>query len=178
LRDPASLDAATNEISTATPAVDILINCGGAYLRGPWEDTDPDKFNDLLTTNVIGPFELTRLLLPRLEAARGDIVFVNSSITRSRGNKASHYKATQHALQSLSDSLRVEVNDIGIRVLSIYPGRTATPLQEFIYADEHRDYLPDALLQPSEIADSVLFCLSLPETAEVTDLYIRPRKKS
>ena len=178
LLSPVSLRDAANEIMATLPSVDILVNCGGAYLRNRWDEADPGTFNDLLTTNVIGPYSLTRLLLPKLAQARGDVVFVNSSITRSQGDGAAHYKATQHALQAVSDSLRTEFNPKGIRVLSVYPGRTATPRQERIYASEGRDYRPDSLLQSSEIADTVLFCLNLPETAEITDIYIRPRFKS
>ena len=178
LLDPMSLTAAANQILAALSTVDILVHCGGAYSRGHWEDADPDTFSNLMSANVIGPYTLTSLFLPQLIEARGDVVFVNSSVTRSQGSGASQYKATQHALQAISNTLRDEFNEKGIRVLSIYPGRTATPRQEYIHADEHRDYLPSALLQPSEVADSVLFCLSLPETAEVTDLHIRPRFKS
>ena len=178
LLDPGSLAAAAEAIVADLPTIDILVNCGGAYLRGQWQEQEPDTFNNLLATNVVGPYTLTRLLLPQLAEARGDVVFVNSSITRSQGRSASHYKATQHSLLAMADSLRAEFNEKGIRVLSIFPGRTATPRQKDIFANEEREYLPEYLLQPSEIADAVLFCLSLPETAEVTDLYIRPRIKA
>ncbi|WP_405240830.1 SDR family NAD(P)-dependent oxidoreductase [Lentisalinibacter orientalis] len=178
LGDPGSLQAATDKISEVLPGVDILIHCGGAYLRGDWDELDPPAFSNLLDTNVIGPYTLTRQLLPRLVVARGDVVFVNSTVTRSQGMHASHFKVTQHALQALADTFRTELNAQGLRVLSIYPGRTATPRQQEIYRDEGRDYRPERLLQPEDVADAVLSCLSMPATAEITDLYIRPRLKT
>ena len=178
LLDSGRLRIVADQISSSYPAVDILINCGGAYLRGPWDEATPESFNELLQTNITGPYTLTRLLLPRLVESRGDIVFINSTVTRSPGLMTGQFKASQHALQAIADSLRAEYNQLGVRVMSIYPGRTATPRQEYIYADEGRDYRPESLLQPTDVADSVMSCLSMPETAEVTDLYIRPRFKS
>lgn len=177
LLDTTSLNAASEQILSTLSTVDILVNCGGAYERGRWEDIDPTTFSELTMANVIGPVTLTRSLLPKLVESRGDVVFVNSSITRSPGPGAGVFKSTQHALQAMTDSLRAEFNEQGIRVLSIYPGRTATPRQEGIFADEGARYVPERLLQSSDVAGAVLFCLSLPQNAEVTDLYIRPRIK-
>ena len=178
LLDSVRLTEVANQISSSSPTVDILINCGGSYLRGPWDEASAQSLNELLQTNVTGPYTLTQLLLPRLVEVRGDIVFINSTITRSPGLMTGQFKASQHALQAVADSLRAEVGEQGVRVMSIYPGRTATPRQASIFADEGREYRPETLLQPKDVADSVLSCLSLPETAEVTDLYIRPRFKS
>src|SRR6056297_1862274 len=121
LREPNELENAADQISASISTVDILVNCGGAYIRSNWDEADTDTFQDLLQANVIGPYTLTRLLLARLVEARGDVVFINSSITRSPGSGASHFKASQHALQALSDSLRNEFNRKGVRVLSVYP---------------------------------------------------------
>jgi NADP-dependent 3-hydroxy acid dehydrogenase YdfG len=61
-------------------------------------------------------------------------------------------------------------------VTSLYLGRTATPMQEEIHRLAGQDYQPDRLLQPEDVAQSVLSILSLPETAEVTDVHIRPMR--
>jgi NADP-dependent 3-hydroxy acid dehydrogenase YdfG len=74
--------------------------------------------------------------------------------------------------------LRQEVNEQGIRVLCVYPGRTATSRQERLYAKEGKPYRPELLLQPEDIATMVVAALSLPRTAEVTDINIRPMLKS
>jgi NADP-dependent 3-hydroxy acid dehydrogenase YdfG len=74
----------------------------------------------------------------------------------------------------LADSLRSEVNPRGVRVLSVFPGRTASPMQAAVHADEGRSYQPERLLQPADVAASVVHALALPRTAEVTDIHIRP----
>jgi NADP-dependent 3-hydroxy acid dehydrogenase YdfG len=78
----------------------------------------------------------------------------------------------------MSDTLRDEVNGDGIRVLTVYPGRTATPRQERIFAMEGRAYTPERLLQPQDIAAMIVASLKLPRTAEVTNLTIRPMQKA
>ena len=65
-----------------------------------------------------------------------------------------------------------------IRVLSVYPGRVATPMQQRLYAARGIDYRPELLLQPGDVAPVVLNALMLPETAEVTDISLRPLAKS
>jgi NADP-dependent 3-hydroxy acid dehydrogenase YdfG len=87
------------------------------------------------------------------------------------------YAATKHALKAFADSFREEVNAEGLRVLSVYLGRTASPMQARIHALEGKAYHPEYLLQPSDVAAVVLNALCLPRTAEVTDISLRPLRK-
>jgi NADP-dependent 3-hydroxy acid dehydrogenase YdfG len=103
------------------------------------------------------------------------VVFVNSSagFHPARAGWAA-YSASKHALRALADGLRDEVNRQGVRVITIFPGRTATAMQEEVHRYEGRDYDPERFLQPRDVAAAVLSSLALPRTAEVTDLHIRP----
>jgi NADP-dependent 3-hydroxy acid dehydrogenase YdfG len=85
---------------------------------------------------------------------------------------------TKHALKALADGLRHEVNAEGVRVLSVYMGRTATPMQREVHVSEGVDYRPLELLQPDDVAEAILSALTLPRTAEVTDIYVRPMRKT
>jgi NADP-dependent 3-hydroxy acid dehydrogenase YdfG len=91
---------------------------------------------------------------------------------------SSQYDATKHALKAIADSLRAEVNSYGVRVLSVYPGRTATDMQARIHKAEDRSYRPELLLQPADVASVILNALLVPRTAEVTDIHIRPLMKT
>ena len=129
-------------------------------------------------TNIRAPYRLTQALLPTLRTRRGQVVFISSSIVFGRGEGVGQYAATKHALRSFGDSLRQEVNGDGIRVASIYPGRTATPAQARIHALEGKDYRPERLLEPEDIPDVVRQVLAAPPTAEITDVRVRPVLKS
>jgi NADP-dependent 3-hydroxy acid dehydrogenase YdfG len=69
------------------------------------------------------------------------------------------------------------VNKKGIRVLSVYPGRTATDMQRDVHAFERRTYREEALVQPQDVADVIVHAVELPPTAEVTDIHVRPLQK-
>ena len=134
-----------------------------------------EDFDVQYATNVRVPYVLTQRLLPLLTTARGQIVFINSSVGLvARRPEVGQYSATKHALKAIADSLREEVNPKGIRVLTVYLGRTATPMQEALYRQEGRVFHPEALLQPEDVASVVVHTLNLPPSAEVTDISIRP----
>ncbi len=80
-------------------------------------------------------------------------------------------------MRAIADSLREEVNAEGVRVLSLFLGRTAGNLQRAIFALEGRPYPAGRLIQPEDVAWAVLAMLRLPRTVEATDLTLRPMQK-
>jgi NAD(P)-dependent dehydrogenase (short-subunit alcohol dehydrogenase family) len=155
----------------------VLVHSAARFAMSALEETSPDELDALYRSNLRAPFVLTRLALPLLRAAKGDLVFVNSSAALAPGANTGAYAASKAALKALADSLRAEVNRDGVRVLSIFPGRTATPMQAEVFRLEGREYKPEALLQAAEVASLVVSAIALPATAELTDLQIRPAKK-
>lgn len=157
---------------------DILVHSAGEYSRGGIEETQIREFDVMYQTNVRGTYLLTQTLLPSLKSRKGQIVFINSSQGQNASGGVGQYAATQHALRAIADSVREEVNQHGIRVLSVFCGRTATPRMEKIFAAEARAYNPEVLLQPDDIAIVVVDALALPRRAEITNINIRPMLKS
>lgn len=86
----------------------------------------------------------------------------------------SQYAATKHALRGVADSLCDEVNAQGIRVLTVFLGRTATPMQQAIHRMEGRAYHPDRLIQLQEAAAIIVKLLDLQATTEITSITVRP----
>jgi NADP-dependent 3-hydroxy acid dehydrogenase YdfG len=158
--------------------VDLLIHSAGVISQGHLETAPLEDFDVQYRTNVRGPYALTQALLPWLRSRQGQIVFINSSVGLHARANVGQYAATKHALKAIADSLREEVNVAGVRVLSVFLGRTATPMQAAIYDMEGRTYRPHLLLQPEDVAAVVINALSLPRTAEVTEISIRPLIKS
>jgi NADP-dependent 3-hydroxy acid dehydrogenase YdfG len=157
--------------------LDVLVHSNGIHVAAPFESARVEDFDRLWAANVRGPFVLTKQLLPALRASSGQIVFLNSSVGLETRAGVGQYSATQFALRALADTLRAEVNAEGVRVLSVYPGRTATKRQERIYREEGRPYEPARLLQPDDVGATILGALLLPRTAEVTDVRIRSMVK-
>jgi NAD(P)-dependent dehydrogenase (short-subunit alcohol dehydrogenase family) len=157
--------------------LDVLVHSDGTHSSAPLTRARIRDFDRLWVTNVRSPFLLTQLLIPALRATAGQIVFVNSSMGLDTRAGIGQFAATKHALRALAETLRTELNPEGIRVLNIYPGRTATDRQRRIFREEGRPFEPERLLQPEDIAAIVLQSLGLARTAEVTDIRIRPMLK-
>jgi NADP-dependent 3-hydroxy acid dehydrogenase YdfG len=158
--------------------LDILVLCGGAMVHASLQQASLDDFDLQYRCNVRGHYALAQLMLPFLREARGQIVFVNSSTGLRSPATVGQFSATQHALRAVANSLRDEVNPDGIRVLSVYPGRTATPRIQALFEKEGRPYRPELLIQPEDVAAMVAHALTLPHSAEVTDIRMRPMQKS
>jgi NADP-dependent 3-hydroxy acid dehydrogenase YdfG len=157
--------------------LDILAHAAGVFALGTTASAEVAELDRQYATNVRAPYALTQALLPMLRRRQGQIVFLNSTVGLRSTANAGQYAATKHALRAVADSLRDEVNADGVRVLSVFLGRTATPMQASIHAAEGKPYAPERLVQPDDVAAIVLGALSLPRTAEVTDVSIRPMMK-
>ena len=168
-------DAGIGAVADALPGcLDVLIHAAGAFRYGPLAETPMATWQALDAVNLHGPFALTARCLPALRRAGGMVVFVNSTAALRGGPNAGAYAASKSALRAATDVLRQEVNPLGIRVLSIFPGRTDTPMQDDVLAAEGRTADRSTLLAPSDVAAMVSAALRLPRRAEVTDITIRP----
>ena len=180
-----SSDLATDEgirglvasVGTHSPGVDVLVHAAGTICLGDIESVGWNDLDEQYRMNVRAPFLLTKAFLPMLKERRGQVVFINSTAALSAGADNGLYAATKHALRSISDSIRDHVNPYGVRVVSVFPGRTASAMQEAVHRFEGRRYEAADLVQAADVAELTIGALVLPRTAEVTDVVLRPMKK-
>lgn len=173
LRALADIKRLLDEFSRRSPRLDVLVHCAGEYDWSESGSLDSKSFDLLFEVNVRAPYLLTQGLTPPLARAHGQVIFLNSSVVKSAGQGIAVYKATQHAIQGLTDSLRQGLNRRGIRVSSLFPGRTATPRMRRIYAREGKPYRPARLLSATDVAQVVLTLTQLPARMEITDVHLR-----
>ena len=166
------------KIKKDIPHINLLVHCAGVVTVGHVEDLAITEFDLQYRANVRAPYALTKDLLPMIKCCAGQIVMMNSSIWQQARAGLSQYAATKYALKAFTDSLRDEVNGDGIRVLSMFLGRTATPMQADLHEQQGTSYYPEALIQPEDVALTLLPMLMLPHASEVTDIHIRPMRKS
>jgi NADP-dependent 3-hydroxy acid dehydrogenase YdfG len=170
LTDPEALAAATSGIRR----LDVLVHSAGVGTIASLADTPVDVWRRTLEVNVVAVAELTRLLLPALRAARGRVVLVNSGQGLRTSPHWGSYAASKFALRAYADVLRAEEETNGIRVTTVFPGRTDTDLQRSVRAAEGGDYQPDRYLRAATVADAVRYVVLAPEDAQIPDLTIRP----
>jgi NAD(P)-dependent dehydrogenase (short-subunit alcohol dehydrogenase family) len=157
--------------------VDVLVHSAGVFEHGSARAASVEAFDRHWSINVRSVWALTQELLASLLERRGQVVFINSSVVARGQPFVGQYSATKHALKGVADCLREEVNSAGVRVLSVFPGRTATAGQERLMRAEGRDYRPERLLQPEDVASIVVHALAMPRTAEITEVYMRSMLK-
>jgi NAD(P)-dependent dehydrogenase (short-subunit alcohol dehydrogenase family) len=174
LGDEDDLRRAAADVLEDGGGVDVLAHCAGAIVRGPVESASAADLDALFDVTLRGPFVLTRELLPGLKSTRGQIVFINSLVPPGGANDAVLYAAMKQAARTFADGLRQEVNVDGIRVVTVAPGRTDTPMQEWVHDYEERQYNADLLLHPDDVVGVVLSALAVGPRGEVTDVSIRP----
>ncbi|MBN9177644.1 MAG: SDR family oxidoreductase [Microbacterium sp.] len=177
LARPDALAAAVQDaadVADLPDAIDTLIHAAGIVDLGHVADLPVAAWTEQLAVNLVAPAELTRLLLPRLRAARGQVVFVNSGAGLTAHPDWAAYAASKHGLKALADALRGEEAEHGVRVTTVYPGRTATPMQEKVHAQEGAAYDADRWIDPASVATAVLTAIDLPRDAVISDLTVRP----
>ncbi|NHA13434.1 SDR family oxidoreductase [Thioalkalivibrio sp. XN279] len=127
--DEASIDSATALLAEQTGGeLHGLVNNAGVYLGGPLELMRPDEIRKTLDVNVTGLLLLTRACLPLLRAAPGRIVNISSISGLIAMPGVSVYAASKHAVEAVTDALRVELQPFGIKVIAVEPGGVKTPI--------------------------------------------------
>lgn len=174
LTNEAEIETLAARVGAKYGKVNILVHSAGVFALGTTESAPVEAFDQQYSVNLRAPFVLTKALLPLLREGLGDVVFINSTAGLSAGAGVGQYAATKHGLKAIADSLRQEVNSQEIRVLSLFLGRTATAMQEQVHRLEGRPYYPERLIQPQDVAATVIYALTLPRTAEITEMSMRP----
>ncbi|EDY45589.1 SDR family oxidoreductase [Streptomyces sp. SPB074] len=154
--------------------VDALLHVAGVVDLGTVGELSLKSWRQQIDVNLLAPAELTRLFLPQLRTARGQVLFVNSGAGLSASPQWAAYAASKHGLKALADSLRAEEKANGVRVTTVYPGRTTSPMQAKVHQQEGKEYDATAWIDPESVATTILTALDLPRDAVVTDLMVRP----
>lgn len=154
--------------------LDVLVHSAGVGLLGTVAETSPETWRLQFDVNVVAVASLTRLLLPALRAARGDVVLVNSGAGHNARPGWGSYAASKFALRGFADALRAEEVGNGVRVTSLHVGRTDTDMQRHVVAQEGGTYSADHYLRPESVAGAVMVAVTAPDDAALTELSLRP----
>ena len=173
LADPPGLELALAE-ADLPDSLDSVVHVAGAVDLAPLAELDLADWQRQLDVNLTAPALVTRAALPALRAARGLVLFVNSGAGLAAHPDWSAYAASKFGLRALADALRGEEKPHGVRVTTVFPGRTATPMQEKVHRQEGRDYDASAWVDPRTVAATILHVLDLPRDATVPEVSVHP----
>ncbi|GGK82225.1 SDR family oxidoreductase [Rufibacter glacialis] len=152
--------------------ISVLINNAGLGIQGALDTMSPKDWHKMMDTNVNGVFYCTRLVLPQMKKQlEGHIINISSIAGLNGVENMSGYCATKFAVRGISHSLFKEVRPFGIKVTCIYPGSTAT---QFFDGFEGTGTAPENMMQPEDIASTILHVLQSPPNYHHVDIEVRP----
>ncbi len=158
--------------------LDIVVANAGFGYRLPVVDGDPQRWKDMIDTNVYGLLlTLKYAVAPMLERGSGHVIIMSSVAGRVPTPGGAAYCGTKAAASAIADSLRQEVGPKGVRVTTIEPGVVISEFQQVAeYTPEIlRNLLKGAVpLVPADIARAVIFALQQPANFAVSEMVVRP----
>ncbi|SMG19734.1 SDR family oxidoreductase [Cedecea sp. NFIX57] len=174
--DPGQVDGLTHHILRIAGRLDIFHANAGMYTGGPFVDTDPAVMEQVLNLNVNATFRCIHAVLPHfITQQSGDILLTSSVAGVVPVVHEPVYTASKFAVQGFAHSLRRQLFPHGIRVSAILPGPVSTALLSAWPEAKRQEALEEgSLLQPSDVAEAVLFMVTRPRNITVRDLTLLP----
>ena len=177
--DAEAIDQAIRSVEASLGAISVLVNCAGVSLpaRLPLEELTSEQWDRVLETNVRGTYLTCHKLIGGMKQ-RGEGVVVNIGSTAAHRSLAGNtaYSASKHAVRALTEGLAEECGGTGVRVTSVSPGPVNTSIWDKKLAP------PDAseraaMLQPEDIATTVLWLITRPDHVRIDEVIIQPASR-
>jgi NAD(P)-dependent dehydrogenase (short-subunit alcohol dehydrogenase family) len=171
LSDVGSVAIAIKKIVADFGGIDVLINNAGMAYIGEMIDMPLADWQKILDLNLTSVFQCIQAVLPIMrQQQNGAILNVASIAAKQAFPKWGAYSASKFALLGMTQALAAEEQSHGIKVMSICPGSVNTPLWDTVDANFNRE----SMLQETTVAESIIYLLSLPANAIVTDMVLMP----
>ena len=171
VRDAGSVAAAARDIEQRWGAASLVVPAAGLAVIAPFEETAPERFRDILDTNLTGTCLLLHALLPGIKRRGGGWIFPILSTAAQRGFPGwSAYCASKWGLAGLVAALREELRGSGVRLTALYPGATDSPLWDELPGTWNRALM----VPPREVARAVANALETDPSTLIEEIHLGP----
>lgn len=167
VRDWESLQSSVEEARVRLDGLDVVFANAGIGAGGDLATGDPDRWSEMVMTNVLGVALTIKATLPALVESRGRLL-LTGSVTGRKAMPGSLYGATKWAVSALGESLRQQVREQGVGVTVIEPGIVDTGFWPSRDAWPH----PESLT-PGDVAATVLWAIDQPDHVDINELLVR-----
>jgi len=162
--------------------IDILVNNAGVMLLSKVEKGLSDEWRRMFDVNVLGLLYATDAAIEAMkEQGSGHIVNVSSVAGRKTRPTGGVYSGTKFAVNAISEALRQELLEDGIRITMVEPGAVATELTDHITDEEVREGLKQRNIEPlqsEDIANAIAYAVVQPQRVSVNEILIRPTQQT
>ena len=172
--------AAVEQAVAAFGRLDIVINAAGVNEAGGIADLTMDQWRRVIDINLWGTIYTCKAAVPHMQSAgEGDIINISSTSGRRAAGMFASYSTSKHGVTGFTESIRQELGGQNIRVSIIEPGATESDIGSSITDPKWADAIAahvtkDGAMKASDIAEAIVFILSLPRRANVSQILIRP----
>ncbi|MBV9444564.1 MAG: SDR family oxidoreductase [Streptosporangiaceae bacterium] len=203
LRDPDAVQGLVDQAMAGTGRLDVMVNNAGVSFRGPLADGDPRAWREMLEVNVLALAVGSRAAVRAMRACGAEGHIVNVSSSASRLEAPGFYGATKTAVNAITASLRRELENDTIRVVTVIPGPTATNLARYqpdllrgltaslgediglpsdgLFPPETLDRTAAAasqfLASADDVARAVLFAITQPIELSIAEIAVQPARR-
>jgi len=160
--------------------VDALVNCAGVMYYTLMKNVREDEWDRTVEVNCKGAMNCVGAVLPgMMERGRGHIITISSDAGRVVFPGLAVYSASKFFVEALSKGLRLETAGTGVKVTTVLPGNVATDLLDLSGDEEALERFGQPtgakVLDPEDVAASVVYALSQPEHVAVNEVLVEPR---
>jgi ribitol 2-dehydrogenase len=175
--DAGSVARMMPQILERTGHLDVFHANAGSYVGGEVLNGDPDAWDRMLNLNINAVFRSVHAVLPHMTKRKtGDIIVTSSIAGLVPVVWEPIYTASKHAVQAFVHTLRRQVSKHGLRVGAVAPGPVVTALiKDWPKEKLEAELAAGGLMQPTEVAEAVLFMLTRPRNVTIRDLVILPQ---
>ena len=134
VRNVESIQHAIAEVLRISGRIDVVINNAGVGILGPLEEIPTDEIRNNFETNLFGPIEVMKAVLPTMRQQKSGLIINITSIAGYMGLPyRAIYSASKGALELVTEALRMEVKPFGIEITNVAPGEFATNIADHRY---------------------------------------------
>lgn len=184
VRDKVQVEKAINSLPESWKNIDILVNnAGNAHGLDVLAEADPEDWDAMIDGNVKGLLYVSQPVIKVMKQKRsGHIVNISSVAARQTYANGVVYCATKKAVDIISEGMRIELTEFGIKITNVQPGAVATDFSKIRFkGDEERAknvYAGYEALQAEDIAEAVSYCVNAPERVSVAEICIYPKAQA
>lgn len=164
--------------------IDILVNnAGNAHGLSPIQDGDLEDWNRMFGSNVLGLLNVSKCIMPQMTQRKsGHIINISSVAGKEVYENGGVYCASKHSVEAISEAMRKDMTQYGVKVTNIAPGAVNTEFSMVRFKGDqaraeqvYQGY--DALIA-EDIADAIAYCINVPERVTIADMTIYPKAQA